>query len=93
MESRRELFFTEEELEMDNILSQSYIRPLPWIDFNEVSEEYLEYKPEDIAVMNNKHMLEQLLDSYSPSAQPWNEHDCRYLTLMMFAIITRLAEL
>ena len=56
---------------------------------NAVHNEYLRYKPEDIALICDKDVLYELIDFYSPDSQPWDEEHA-YLHLMLTTICERL---
>lgn len=52
------------------------------IDLTHANQEYLRYKPEVIAHMNDKDLLINLFHLYNPSSQPWYEDELQYITLM-----------
>ena len=54
---------------------------------------YLTYTLEDVALENNKDILEQWLERFTPSAQPRSEEEHFYVRLMATAISQKLKDL
>lgn len=63
-----------------------------WLRFQpDVREKYRRYTPEDVEEIDDREMLQWLLECYTPAAQPRSTNEAAYINLMRDCLSAKLA--